>query len=83
MSENQWVFNIEQADDARHIVVFLTGAVAFPTDTAASVYLSLPSPNGPNWSLLGFISNQKPSAIFKISHLKGLSSLSLFQHKIF
>jgi hypothetical protein len=34
------------------------------------VYFAWPRPEGPVWTLLGQISNQKPSAIFKISSLK-------------
>ena len=42
-----------------------------PDGFGASVFFSWPSPNSePIWQLLGYVSNQKPSAIFKIVKAK-------------
>ncbi|KAL1987094.1 hypothetical protein VTN96DRAFT_4968 [Rasamsonia emersonii] len=53
-----------------HIVVFFLPGTVLPPDTAAAIYIqspeSKPTPNGPEFRFLGAISNEKPSAIFKI-----------------
>lgn len=70
VAENQFLFNIEDADNINHVVVFMTGQMPFPDGLGGAVYFSWPRPEGPMWLLLGHITNQKPSAIFKIANLK-------------
>ncbi|XP_059173031.1 protein OPI10 homolog [Physella acuta] len=70
VSETQFLFNIPEADNINHVVIFMTGQTPFPDGIGAAVYFSWPRPEGPVWTLLGHISNQKPSAIYKISSLK-------------
>ncbi|KAM3069416.1 hypothetical protein ACMFMG_005522 [Clarireedia jacksonii] len=58
-----------------HICVFLLPGITLPPDTAAAVYISLPSPSinpaaavpTPNFKFLGGIGPGKESAIFKIN----------------
>ncbi|XP_019865549.1 protein OPI10 homolog [Aethina tumida] len=84
ISETQSVITIPDADNINHIVVFLTGAMPFPEGTAGQVYFSWPDPSAPpNWQPLGYISNSKPSAIFKISKLKKLEEMGDYSNQMF
>ena len=68
---NQFYFTLEHVEGINHIVVFLTGDVPFSDGFGGSIFFGWPSPEGGiAWQLLGFISNLKPSAIFKISNVK-------------
>ncbi|XP_066257987.1 protein OPI10 homolog [Euwallacea similis] len=84
INEKQCVTTITDADNINHIVVFLTGSIPFPEGTAGQVFFSWPDPNAPpNWQLLGYISNNKPSAIYKISNLKRLHEMGDYSNMMF
>ncbi|KHJ45151.1 C-5 cytosine-specific DNA methylase [Trichuris suis] len=64
------VFPLLNPEGINHVVVFLTGLTPFPENYAGAVYLSFPAAGGERaWLYLGFISNRKPSAIFKVCKL--------------
>ena len=64
----KFVFTILDLENVNHIVVFMTGAEPFPEGIGGAVYLQWASSD--KWQLIGHITNDKPSAIFKISGLK-------------
>ena len=78
VSENQVVFTVPECEKINHLVIFLTGSSPFPDGFGGSVYLCWPKPDL-SWNLLGFISNDKPSAIFKIAKPKEAGVQSPFQ----
>ena len=76
---NTFLLAVDGAESINHIVVFLTGQVPFSDGFGGSIYLGWPltgggqaslNLDGVSWQLLGFISNEKPSAIFKIAKVK-------------
>uniref|UniRef100_A0A1B6C384 Uncharacterized protein n=1 Tax=Clastoptera arizonana TaxID=38151 RepID=A0A1B6C384_9HEMI len=71
VGSKQFLINIPDADDINYISVFMTGVEPFPEGLAGLIYFSWPDPDAPpNWQLLGYIANDKPSSVFKISTLK-------------
>jgi len=68
----KFVFTIPEPQLINHLVVFLTGEVAIEEGFGASIFLAWPSPDGgeAGWQYLGYITNDKPSAIFRISGTK-------------
>ncbi|XP_056309087.1 protein Hikeshi [Danio aesculapii] len=71
VASDKFVFNLPDYEHVNHIVVFLLGTVPFPEGMGGAVYLCVPGgAAGQVWQLLGFITNEKPSAIFRISGLK-------------
>uniref|UniRef100_A0A1A8IN11 Protein Hikeshi n=2 Tax=Nothobranchius TaxID=28779 RepID=A0A1A8IN11_NOTKU len=72
VASDKFVFNLADYENVKHVVVFMLGTVPFPSGMGGAVYFSFPDPvsGSPVWQLLGFITNDKPSAIFKISGLK-------------
>ncbi|KAH9517538.1 hypothetical protein DERF_008208 [Dermatophagoides farinae] len=72
---SKFLITIPNADAINHIVVFLTGMVPLPADMAGAVFFSFPDPSSPpSWIYLGYICNEKPSAIFKINKLKQMTT---------
>ncbi|CAG8485210.1 2955_t:CDS:2 [Ambispora gerdemannii] len=66
---NKFVFELTDAATINHIVVFLLGTISFEPGYAATVHFLWPgpSPGGEGtWKLLGMLSNEKPSAIFRL-----------------
>lgn len=70
VESNKFLITIPNAESINHVVVFMTGIVQLPPGTASCIFFSLPDPNAPpTWQYLGYLTNEKPSAIFKFSNL--------------
>uniref|UniRef100_A0ACB8FFZ1 Uncharacterized protein n=1 Tax=Sphaerodactylus townsendi TaxID=933632 RepID=A0ACB8FFZ1_9SAUR len=71
VAQDKFVFDLPNYESINHVVVFMLGTVPFPKGMGGSVYFCYPDETGVAvWQLLGFVTNEKPSAIFKISNLK-------------
>ncbi|KAF2838877.1 DUF775 domain protein [Patellaria atrata CBS 101060] len=66
VSQTQFAFSIPAVPSFSHIVVFLLPSTTLPPDTAAAVYVQLPTST--EFKLLGAIANEKQSAVFKINN---------------
>ncbi|KAJ1937690.1 hypothetical protein FBU59_004677 [Linderina macrospora] len=60
---NKYVFELPDAHLINHLVVFLLGTIPFQPGQAATVHLLWPNKD---WQFLGVLSNDKPSAIFRL-----------------
>lgn len=70
VENNKFLITIPHAESINHVVVFLTGLVQLPPGTASCIFFSLPDPNAPpTWHYLGYLTNEKPSAIYKLTNL--------------
>jgi len=63
IDETHVTFLIPNAAAVGHIVVFLLGTIPFPPGYAATIHFEWP---GKGFQLLGMLSNEKPSAIFRL-----------------
>jgi len=78
VDETHAIFELPAASKINHISVFLLGTVLFPDGYGATVHFHWP---GKGFQLLGMLSNEKPSAIFRVrGYFTGTSSL---QHAAF
>lgn len=78
----QFVFNLTDVERIHHVVVFLTGVTPFPDGMGGGVYYCYPTPEGPSSQLLGFIANNKPSAIFKLAKVCAKNKMCHISHNI-
>ncbi|KAF9007097.1 hypothetical protein BDQ17DRAFT_1302524 [Cyathus striatus] len=63
VDETHALFELPNASQINHVCVFLLGTVPFPEGYGATVHFFWP---GKGFQLLGMLSNDKPSAIFRL-----------------
>lgn len=63
IDETHALFELPHASAINHVCVFLLGTVPFPDGYAATVHFFWP---GKGFQLLGMLSNEKPSAVFRL-----------------
>lgn len=67
VSETKIVFPIDNSTKVNEICVFMTGVQALPDQFGAVIWYG--TPPFTNWKYLGHITNSKPSAFFKVTHV--------------
>ncbi|KAI6660631.1 hypothetical protein LOD99_10363 [Oopsacas minuta] len=69
VSDTVYVMQLDSVSTVNHLCVFMTGAVPFPDGYGGSIHIGWPSQDQPDplWEYMGCISNEKPSAIFRLS----------------
>ncbi|TIB99224.1 UPF0220-domain-containing protein [Wallemia mellicola] len=65
VDETHFTFTLSKPEELNHVVIFLTGQIAFPEGIGATVHFLFPGYEK-GWQLLGKLSNDKPSAIFRL-----------------
>ncbi|OZC09989.1 hypothetical protein X798_03095 [Onchocerca flexuosa] len=76
VSKTEFVIEVADSCSANHVVVFLTGVAPFPADTGGTVYIRWPKIGiETNWHYLGYIANDKPSAIFRVAQLHKMDAV--------
>jgi len=68
VGEGKYMFTLEDAASINHIVVFLLGTTPMPAGFGAAVYFAWPPHT--EWKYLGFVSNEKPSAVFRLGSVE-------------
>ncbi|VDC04357.1 unnamed protein product [Peniophora sp. CBMAI 1063] len=63
IDETHAIFELHDASTINHICVFLLGDVPFPDGYGATVHFHWP---GKGFQLLGMLTNEKPSAMFRL-----------------
>ncbi|VDL58792.1 unnamed protein product [Hymenolepis diminuta] len=70
VSPGKFLLDLPPLGKSNHVVVFLTGQAPLPEGYGAGVHFGIVENGQTLWSYLGFLSNERPSAIFKVSGLK-------------
>ncbi|EIM87588.1 DUF775-domain-containing protein [Stereum hirsutum FP-91666 SS1] len=80
IDETHAAFELPSATSINHICVFLLGTVPFPEGYGATVHFYWP---GKGFQLLGMLSNEKPSAIFRLRGTFSSQSTTTQAHAAF
>lgn len=70
VESNKFLITIPEAESINHVVLFLTGITPLPSNMASCIFFTLPYPHSsPTWRYLGYLTNEKPSSIYKLTNL--------------